>query len=262
MKGLKIGLALLALTAVASAHPQGFMNQIRNFFRPNQQPNRFRRPPPPPPPPRQPQQFQPQPFQPQPQPQQFQPQPPQPQQFQPQPNSFQSQPQFNNPAPPPPPPPPSFQSQPPAPSPSVRFASNNNNNGNNANSFNNGNNGNNFNNGNSGNSPGRPNHPQNFNRCAQTERPNFCPQAPPNHVYKGKNYLLTWNISCTNCECSKFTQDEAQEYCASMGANPVSLDTPDKINEFLGVSARHGINRVTIISIATILNIYFHTDTP
>jgi hypothetical protein len=66
----------------------------------------------------------------------------------------------------------------------------------------------------------------------------FCPSAPPNHFFNGKNYLLTWNISCTNCECSKFSGEEAADYCAGLGAKAVSLDTKEKADHFLGVSAQ------------------------
>lgn len=39
--------------------------------------------------------------------------------------------------------------------------------------------------------------------------------------------MVTWKFGCRD-----FEQHEAREYCQSMGMEPVSLDTPDKQNEF------------------------------
>lgn len=39
--------------------------------------------------------------------------------------------------------------------------------------------------------------------------------------------MVTWKIGC-----SKFEQSEAKEYCRSMGMEPVSLDSPEKQDNF------------------------------
>jgi len=52
------------------------------------------------------------------------------------------------------------------------------------------------------------------------------PQAP-NHFWQGKGYVVTWKFGCRD-----FENHEAREYCQSMGMQPVSLDTPAKMNEF------------------------------
>merc|ERR1712110_129973 len=45
--------------------------------------------------------------------------------------------------------------------------------------------------------------------------------------WNGKGYVVTWKIGC-----STFEQHEAKAYCNSLGMEPVSLDTPEKQNEF------------------------------
>jgi len=54
-----------------------------------------------------------------------------------------------------------------------------------------------------------------------------CGAAAPNHFWNGKGYVVTWKIGC-----STFEQHEAKAYCNSLGMEPVSLDTPEKQNEF------------------------------
>ena len=54
-----------------------------------------------------------------------------------------------------------------------------------------------------------------------------CGAAAPNHFWNGVGYVVTWKIGCTT-----FEQQEAKEYCQSLGMEPVSLDTPAKQNEF------------------------------
>merc|ERR1712088_656317 len=54
-----------------------------------------------------------------------------------------------------------------------------------------------------------------------------CGAAAPNHFWNGVGYVVSWKIGCTS-----FEQQEAKEYCNSMGMEPVSLDTPAKQNEF------------------------------
>ena len=44
---------------------------------------------------------------------------------------------------------------------------------------------------------------------------------------KSSRYVVTWKIGC-----STFEQHEAKAYCNSLGMEPVSLDTPEKQNEF------------------------------
>lgn len=239
---LTILLALVLVVTLTSAQQNsspGFFGTLKNLFRPRRQ-NNFRPPQPqqdpgfrpfrpqqnnfnrPPPPPRNPQNFQ----------TQFQnppPAPPQPQ-FQSNPpprfnNQFNQvqQNQFQQNRRPPPQAPrqpaqqPQFNSQPQA----QQFSFNQN----------------------AQNSvhPQLANIPSGFTQCHTPEPPqNSCPPPPPDHnwhFWNGRRYLLTWNISCSNCECSKFTADEARDYCYSIGMRPVSLDTPQKIEEFHRVSA-------------------------
>merc|ERR1712176_1691730 len=54
-----------------------------------------------------------------------------------------------------------------------------------------------------------------------------CAAQAPNHFWNGKSFVVTWKFGCRD-----FEQHEAREYCQSMGMEPVSLDTPDKQNEF------------------------------
>ena len=54
-----------------------------------------------------------------------------------------------------------------------------------------------------------------------------CAAQAPNHFWQGKSFVVTWKFGCRD-----FEQHEAREYCQSMGMEPVSLDTPDKQNEF------------------------------
>merc|ERR1712027_102055 len=54
-----------------------------------------------------------------------------------------------------------------------------------------------------------------------------CAAQAPNHFWNGKGYVATWKFGCR-----AFEQHEAREYCQSMGMEPVSLDTPEKQNEF------------------------------
>ncbi len=48
-----------------------------------------------------------------------------------------------------------------------------------------------------------------------------------NHVYNGKNYLLTWRAGQ-----SSFTYDEARSFCASRGMRMVSLGNRAKAQHF------------------------------
>lgn len=54
-----------------------------------------------------------------------------------------------------------------------------------------------------------------------------CAAQAPNHFWQGQSFVVTWKFGCRD-----FEQHEAREYCQSMGMEPVSLDTPDKQNEF------------------------------
>merc|ERR1711945_40980 len=54
-----------------------------------------------------------------------------------------------------------------------------------------------------------------------------CGAHAPNHFWQGKSFVVTWKFGCRD-----FEQHEAREYCQSMGMEPVSLDTPEKQNEF------------------------------
>jgi len=54
-----------------------------------------------------------------------------------------------------------------------------------------------------------------------------CGAQAPNHFWQGKSFVVTWKFGCRD-----FEQHEAREYCQSMGMEPVSLDTPEKQNEF------------------------------
>ena len=50
--------------------------------------------------------------------------------------------------------------------------------------------------------------------------------------------MVTWKFGCRD-----FEQHEAREYCQSMGMEPVSLDTPDKQNEFNRLIAQVRVDR-------------------
>jgi len=54
-----------------------------------------------------------------------------------------------------------------------------------------------------------------------------CGAQAPNHFWNGQGFVVTWKFGCRD-----FEQHEAREYCQSMGMEPVSLDTPEKQNEF------------------------------
>ena len=56
--------------------------------------------------------------------------------------------------------------------------------------------------------------------------------------------MVTWKFGCRD-----FEQHEAREYCQSMGMEPVSLDTPDKQNEFNRLIAQVRVQRDTDILI-------------
>ena len=56
--------------------------------------------------------------------------------------------------------------------------------------------------------------------------------------------MVTWKFGCRD-----FEQHEAREYCQSMGMEPVSLDTPDKQNEFNRLIAQVRVHRDTDILI-------------
>merc|ERR1712032_1469089 len=60
-----------------------------------------------------------------------------------------------------------------------------------------------------------------------------CAAQAPNHFWQGQSFVVTWKFGCRD-----FEQHEAREYCQSMGMEPVSLDTPDKQNEFNRLIAR------------------------
>jgi len=61
----------------------------------------------------------------------------------------------------------------------------------------------------------------------------LCAASAPNHFWSDprdnirRGYVVTWKNGC-----SKFTQQDAKEYCNSMGMEPVSLDTPQKQDWF------------------------------
>merc|ERR1712027_82921 len=55
----------------------------------------------------------------------------------------------------------------------------------------------------------------------------------PNHKYKGQDYLVSWQI-CDN----KFTQDDAVNFCRANNMVPISIDSRDKENHFLGLLAQ------------------------
>ena len=56
--------------------------------------------------------------------------------------------------------------------------------------------------------------------------------------------MVTWKFGCRD-----FENHEAREYCQSMGMEPVSLDTPDKQNEFNRLIAQVRVHRDTDILI-------------
>ena len=64
-----------------------------------------------------------------------------------------------------------------------------------------------------------------------------CAAQAPNHFWQGKSFVVTWKFGCRD-----FEQHEAREYCQSMGMEPVSLDTPDKQNEFNRLIAQVRVN--------------------
>lgn len=76
-----------------------------------------------------------------------------------------------------------------------------------------------------------------YRTCAKSEPAPSCPPTAPNYQFNGQQFVLTWLVECQNCECNKFTGDQAAEYCQSMGAQAVSLDTPLKAEHFRNVSA-------------------------
>jgi len=62
-----------------------------------------------------------------------------------------------------------------------------------------------------------------------------CSNSGPNHQFQGGDYLVSWRLGCTS-----FTASEAASYCSSNGMRAVSLDTPAKEREFMGLLTREG----------------------
>ena len=63
-----------------------------------------------------------------------------------------------------------------------------------------------------------------------------CPNAPPNHFWKGKKYILTFLLAEEGCK--KFTGYQADNYCKANGGRAVSLDSNEASEHFLDVSAQ------------------------
>lgn len=57
-----------------------------------------------------------------------------------------------------------------------------------------------------------------------------CGSSAPNHRFGGRDYLVSWRVGCTS-----FTQGEGAAYCRNNNMRPVSLDSPAKEAEFLGL---------------------------
>merc|ERR1712012_388583 len=55
----------------------------------------------------------------------------------------------------------------------------------------------------------------------------------PNHKYQGRDVLISWRVGC-----SKFTQSQAERFCADNNMVAVSLDSRAKEDHFLGLVAK------------------------
>lgn len=60
-----------------------------------------------------------------------------------------------------------------------------------------------------------------------------CRANRPNHSFGGRDYLVSWREGCTS-----FSSGEGANFCRSVGMRPISLDTPQKENHFLGLVSR------------------------
>jgi len=85
-----------------------------------------------------------------------------------------------------------------------------------------------------GNRGRRPNRNQNVNRRPKAGSEGKCAGGhKPNHSYGGQNFLVSWRVGC-----SKFTQSQGEAFCRANGMRPISLDSADKEDEFLGLIAQ------------------------
>jgi len=83
----------------------------------------------------------------------------------------------------------------------------------------------------------RPNRNQNRNRRPKAggNRGGGCKggRFEPNHSYQGQDFLVSWRVGC-----SKFTQSEGEAFCRANRMRAISLDSPAKEREFLGLIAK------------------------
>jgi len=83
----------------------------------------------------------------------------------------------------------------------------------------------------------RPNRNQNGNRRPKAggNRGGGCKggRFEPNHSYQGQDFLVSWRVGC-----SKFTQSEGEAFCRANRMRAISLDSPAKEREFLGLIAK------------------------
>jgi hypothetical protein len=63
-----------------------------------------------------------------------------------------------------------------------------------------------------------------------------CPNSKANHREKGIEYILTFDLN--NDDCTKFTGYQADNYCKAQGGRAVSLDSNEKSQHFIDISAR------------------------
>merc|ERR1712106_992275 len=83
---------------------------------------------------------------------------------------------------------------------------------------------------------GRPNRNQNGNRRPKAGGSGGGCRGggqKPNHKYQGKDFLISWRVGC-----SKFKQSEGEAFCRANNMIPISLDSPAKEKEFLGLVAK------------------------
>jgi len=89
--------------------------------------------------------------------------------------------------------------------------------------------------------PNRPSRP--FGRPPQSTRFNSGSSSgggcggghAPNHVYDGKDYLLSWSFNCNG-----FTHGQAASFCRSNGMQPISIESSAEESHFKNLLATSG----------------------